>query len=441
MASIFEHMASGMNRLAHAWNAFINKPNQKGSSQGYGGTYSGGTNPSRNRLTSSTDRSIISSLYTRIGIDMAAISLNHVYLDENHRYLRDTNSGLSNCLTLKANIDQGARAFKQDMAMSLCDKGVIAIVPVDTSDQPLRSGSFDIFSMRVGEVINWYPRHVRLRVYNDITGRKEELTLPKTVVAIVENPLYSVMNEPNSTYQRLIRKLNLLDSVDEATSSGKLDIIIQLPYVVKNEARQQAAENRARDIEAQLKGSKYGVAYTDGTERITQLNRPAENNMLAQIQYLTGLLYSQLGLSETVFDGTADEKTLLNYYNRTIEPILAAIAESMRATFLTKTARSQGQSIEYYRDPFKLLAISDLADLADKLTRNEILSSNEFRSLIGFKPSTDPNANKLLNKNLPVQSQPASNVGEVPSTPVRQPLAITAGSDDSDESSLSKRGE
>jgi hypothetical protein len=331
------------------------------------------------------------------------------------------------------------------MAMSLFDKGVIAIVPVDTSDVPLKSGSWDIYTMRVGEIVNWYPRHVRVRLWNDILGRKEELTLPKSVVAIVENPLYSVMNEPNSTYQRLIRKLNLLDSVDEAASSGKLDIIIQLPYAVKNETRQAKAEERARDVEAQLKGSKYGIAYIDGSERITQLNRPSENNMLSQIQFLTSLLYSQLGLSPAVFDGTADEKTLLAYYNRTIEPILAAITEAMKSTFLTKTARTQGQSIEYYRDLFKMLAVSDLADLADKLTRNEILSSNEFRSLIGFKPSNDPNADKLINKNLPVQAQPAANVGHVTATPAQtpkpQPLAITAGSDDSSDSSLSKEGE
>jgi hypothetical protein len=440
-------MSSGLDRLAHAWNAFIDLPDQKGLRNGTGSYLSAGGNPSRSQLSTNMDRSIIGSLYSRIGIDAAAVELSHVYLDDNKRYLKDAKSGLNNCLTLKANIDQGARAFRQDMAMSLCDRGVIAIVPVDTSDVPMPSGSYDIFSLRVGEIINWYPRHVRVRLYNDLLGKKEELTLPKSMVAIVENPLYSVMNEPNSTYKRLLRKLNLLDSVDEAASSGKLDIIIQLPYVIKNQTRQDQADQRARDIEAQLKGSKYGIAYTDGSERITQLNRPAENNMLSQIQYLTGMLYSQTGLSESVFDGTADEKTLLNYYNRTIEPILAAIAESMKANFLTKTARSQGQSIEYRRDPFKLLTISDIGDLGDKLTRNEILTSNEMRSLIGFKPSTDPNADKLLNKNLPVQSQPAgtSDIGElVPKPVIKKPLALPVGSDASkntEESSLSQREE
>jgi hypothetical protein len=424
-----------MNRLAHAWNVFVNLPDQTKVRTGYGGFGSAGGNPSRVRLSTTNDRSIITSVYTRVGIDAAAINMSHVYLDENKRYLKDANSGLNNCLTLRANIDQGARAFRQDIVMSLFDKGTIAIVPVNTSDMPLPSGSYDIYSLRVGEIIAWYPRHVRIRLYNDITGKKEEITMLKSTVAIVENPLYSVMNEPNSTYQRLLRKLNLLDAVDEVAASGKLDIIIQLPYVVKNDTKREQADQRARDIESQLKGSKYGVAYTDGTEKITQLNRPAENNMLAQVKFLTGMLYSQLGLTESVFDGTADEKTLLNYYNRTIEPVLGAIAEAMKYIFLTRTARTQGQSIEYYRDPFKLLGIQDLAELADKLTRNEILTSNEFRSLLGFKPSTDPNADKLLNKNLPVQAQPgeASEITSV--TPVRpKPLALPAGKTDSNES-------
>lgn len=409
MVSMLDRFADGTNRLAHAWNAFKDNPDPKpgGRSSGFGGFGSSGVNPSRTRLVSTGDRSIISSIYTRIGIDTASVSMNHVYLDDNKRYLRDANSGLNNCLTLKANIDQDARAFRQDIAMTLFDKGVIGIVPVDTSDQPLTSGSYDILSLRVGEIINWYPRHVRVRVYNDKKGLREDITMPKSVVAIVENPLYSVMNEPNSTLQRLLRKLNLLDSIDEAASSGKLDLIIQLPYVVKNDTRKQQAEERARDIEQQLKGSKYGVAYTDGTEKITQLNRPVENNMLAQIELLTGMLYSQLGLSPTVFDGTADEKTMVNYYNRTIEPILGAIALNMKATFLTKTAISQGQSIQYWRDPFNLLTIEDLGNIVDKLSRNEILTGNEIRALIGFKPSTDPNADKLLNKNLPIQSQSA----------------------------------
>jgi Phage portal protein len=444
VVSMFDRFANGANRLAHAWNAFINTPDNVPATRSFGGFSNSGMNPSRTRLVATGDRSIISSIYTRISIDFAAVSLEHVYLDPNKHYLRDAISGLQNCLTLQANIDQGARAFRQDIAMSLFDKGAIAIVPVDTSDAPLRSGSYDIRTMRVGEIINWYPRFVRVRVYNDNKGMREEITLPKSVVAIVENPLYSVMNEPNGTLQRLLRKLNLLDTIDEASSSGKLDLIIQLPYVVKDQTRKDQAEARARDIENQLKNSKYGVAYTDGTEKITQLNRPVENNMLAQIELLTGMLYSQLGLSPTVFDGTADEKTMLNYYNRTIEPILGAVQESMKGTFLTKTALSQGQSIEYYRDPFKLLTIDDLGNVVDKLSRNEILTGNEIRALIGFKPSSDPNADKLLNKNLPVQAQPAGgaiaaptqapvDLGEVPNTPVGarpaspQPLAITAG--------------
>lgn len=426
MASIFDRMVHGAQRLAHAWNAFIDMPDDQKQRAGYGGYSSAGLNPGRNRLSTSADRSILASIYTRVGIDVAAINMSHVYLDENKKYLKDANSGLNNILTLQANIDQGGRQFRQDIAMTLFDKGVIALVPIDTSDNPLPSGNVDIYTMRVGEIVNWYPRHVRVKVYNDMNGRKEELTLPKRSVAIIENPLYSVMNEPNSTYQRLLRKLNLLDAVDEAASSGKLDIIIQLPYVVKNSTRQEQAEDRARDIENQLKGSRYGVAYTDSTEKITQLNRPAENNMLAQVQFLTGMLYSQLGLSPAVFDGSADEKTLLNYYNRTIEPILGAIAESMKRTFLTKTARTQGQSIEYYRDPFRLLAISDLADLADKLTRNEILTSNEFRSLIGFKPASDPNADKLMNKNMPQQDPNAGGS----STPAQPAAPDTAAQDD-----------
>lgn len=428
MVSIFDRLASGANRLAHAWNAFKDTPDSNNRVRsGYGGFASAGINPGRTRLSTSNDRSIITSMYTRIGIDVAAINMNHVYLDENKQYLRDVPSGLNNCLSLEANIDQAARAFRQDMAMTLFDKGNIAIVPIDTSNMPMPSGAYDIYTLRVGEIIAWYPQHVRVRVYNDRFGRKEELTLPKNVVAIVENPLYSVMNEPLSTYQRLLRKLNLLDAVDEAASSGKLDIIIQLPYVVKSETRKEQAEERARDIETQLKGSRYGVAYTDGSEKITQLNRPAENNMLAQVQFLTGMLYSQLGLTESVFTGEADDKTMLNYYNRTIEPILGAIAEAMNRTFLTKTGRTQGQSIEYYRDPFKLLSIADVAELADKLTRNEILSSNEFRSIIGFKPASDPNADKLLNKNLPIQAQTGDNQ-QMTATPVRpDPLAITSG--------------
>lgn len=435
MASIFDRIVNGVGRLAHAWNAFNNTPSASlGAERAtYGGvsTYGGGR-PERNRLNPANDRSIIASIYTRIGVDAAAIELNHVYLDENNHFLRYANSGLNNCLGLEANIDQGARAFRQDMVMTLLDKGVIAVVPVDTSDTPLLSGSWDIYTMRVGEITQWFPQHVRVRLYNENKGIKEEVTLPKSTLAIVENPLYSVMNEPNSTLQRLLRKLALLDTVDEAASNGKLDLIIQLPYVIKNETRKEQANDRARDIEMQLKQSKYGIAYTDGSEKITQLNRSVENNLLAEVQFLTSMLYSQLGLTQAVFDGSADDKTLLNYYNRTIEPILAAIAESMKRNFLTKTARTQGQSIEYYRDPFKLLAIGDLAEIADKLTRNEILSSNEFRSLIGYKPSSDPNADKLLNKNLPVQAgaggqaPPVSPSDSVPMIAQRIPKESTS---------------
>lgn len=430
MVSIFDRASRGFKQLAHAWNAFLDTPDENRYRSGLGTFVGGGGSPSRNRISTSADRTIINSIYTRIGIDGAAININHVYLDENKHYLKDANSGLNNCLSLQANIDQGGRAFVQDIIMTLLDKGTIAIVPIDTSDVPMPSGSYDIYTMRVGEIVNWYPQHVRVRVYDERVGKKTDITLPKNFVAVVENPLYSVMNEPNSIYQRLLRKLNLLDSVDEAASSGKLDLIIQLPYAVRNETRTEQAEQRARDIENQLKGSRYGVAYTDGSERITQLNRPAENNMLAQVTYLTAMLYAQLGLSESVFDGSADEKTLLNYYNRTIEPIMAAVAQAMKRTFLTKTARTQGQSVEYYRDPFKNLTLDKLAELADKLTRNEILSSNEFRSLIGFKPSSDPNADKLLNKNLPVQAQPAgaapkaiepssTDLGELEAVPVK----------------------
>lgn len=389
-------------RLKHAWNAFVNqdeeanfRPYELGASYGYG------VRPGRIRLNVSNERSIISSIYTRLGIDVAAISMRHVRLDENDRYLATIDSGLNSCLTLEANIDQAGRAFRQDIAMTLFDKGVVAIVPVDTSLSPESTGGYDIKTMRVGEIVTWYPRHVRVSLYNDLKGRREEITLAKTSVAIIENPLYSVMNEPNSTLQRLIHKLNILDAIDEQSGSGKLDLIIQLPYVIKSEARRQQADQRRKDIEVQLQGSKYGIAYTDGTEKVTQLNRPAENNLLAQVEFLTTMLYGQLGLTESVFDGSADEKTMLNYYNRTIEPVLAAVSEGLRRSFLTKTARTQRQSIEYFRDPFKLVPISDLAEIADKFTRNEVLSSNEVRGIIGFSPSSDPNADKLKNKNLP----------------------------------------
>lgn len=387
-------------RIRHAWNAFTNQPSSREMSYiDYGASY--GVRPDRTRLSNSNERSIISSIYTRIGIDVSSVDMKHVRLDENGRYVSTIDSGLNTCLTLEANIDQAAQAFKQDVAMSLLDKGVVAIVPVETNLNPENTAGFDIKSLRVGEIIAWYPQHVAVKLYNEKTGMKEELILPKSLVAIIENPLYSVMNEPNSTLQRLIRKINMLDTVDEQSSSGKLDLIIQLPYVIKSEARRQQAETRRKDIEVQLKGSQYGIAYTDGTEKITQLNRPAENNLLQQVEYLTNMLYGQLGLTEEVIAGTADEKTMLNYHSRTVKPILVAITQGMKRTFLTKTARSQGQSVEFFRDPFELVPVSSIAEIADKFTRNEILSSNEVRSIIGFKPASDPKADQLLNKNLP----------------------------------------
>ena len=404
-------------RIKHAWSAFNTNDNSLDNSYGYValGDANYGSRPDRTRLRFSNERSIISSIYTRLSIDVASVDMRHIRLDDNNRYLSDENSGLNNCLTIEANIDQAARAFRQDIAMTMFDKGVAAIVPVDTTMDPSVSGSFDIKTIRVGEIVTWYPQHVRVSLYNETLGRRQELTLKKSIVAIVENPLYSVMNEPNSTLQRLISKLNMLDSVDEASSSGKLDLIIQLPYIIKSEARRLQAEQRRTDIEFQLKQSKYGIAYTDGTEKITQLNRPVENSLLAQVTYLTNMLYGQLGLTEEVMNGTADEKTMLNYINRTIEPTLAAIAEGMRRTFLTKTARSQNQSIMYFRDPFKLVPIASIADIADKFARNEIMSSNEIRQVIGIKPSTDPKANQLLNSNMPQPViQPAAIASTIP---------------------------
>lgn len=393
-------MGGFTDRLKHAWNAFsLEKEQRFEPVANYGTNFS--YRPYANRMHIANDRSIVSSIYNRIGIDVAAINIRHVRVGDNNNYMEGIDSGLNQCLTVEANIDQGARAFRQDIAMTLFDRGVVAIVPVETDLSPVKNGGYDIKSLRVGEIVQWYPQHVRVLLYNDRTGLKEEITLPKTTVAIVENPLYNVMNEPNSTLQRLIRKLSLLDSIDEQAGSGKLDLIIQLPYVIKSEARRQQAESRRKDIEMQLKGSQYGIAYTDGTERITQLNRPAENNMLKQIEYLTGMLYSQLGLTEEVFNGTADEATMLNYFNRTIEPIVAAITESMKRTFLTKTARSQKQSIQYFRDAFKMVPVGDLAEIADKFTRNEILSSNEVRSVLGLRQANDARADELRNKNIP----------------------------------------
>ena len=386
-------------RLQHAWNAFRSRDQANGSrNPEAGASYS--YRPDRVRLALGNERSIIASVYTRIAIDVSSVSVQHVRLDQNGRFLKKEDSSLNDCLSIEANVDQTGRALLQDAVMSMFDEGVVAIVPTDTSINPAVSGSYDILSLRTGKIVEWFPSFVRVRVYNEKTGQREELLLPKSTVAIIENPLYAVMNEPNSTLKRLIYKLNLLDSLDEQASSGKLDLIIQLPYVIKSEARKAQAEQRRKDIEVQLSGSKYGIAYTDGTERITQLNRPAENNLMAQIEYLTSMLYGQLGLTESIFDGTADEKTMLNYYNRTVEPILAAITDEIKRKFLTKTARTQFQSIMYFRDPFKLVPVSELADIADKFTRNEVLSSNEIRGIIGYKPSDDPKADELRNKNL-----------------------------------------
>lgn len=392
-----------MDRLKHGWNAFVENEANDGDYQlryadTYGASY--GLRPDRPRVRISGEGSIISAIYTRLGVDVASVFIRHIRRDENGRYLEQVNSGLNECLTVEANLDQAATAFRQDMAMSLFDKGVIAVVPVDTTINPRYTGGYDIRTLRVGEVVGWFPEHVRVRLWNQKKGLHEELILPKRIVAIVENPLYAVMNEPNSILQRLIRKLQLLDQVDEVSASGKLDLIVQLPYVIKTEERRLQAEQRRQDVEEQLAKGKYGIAYTDGAEKITQLNRPAENNMLKQIEYLMDQLYSQLGLSKAIFDGTADEATMLNYYNRTIEPVLRAICEALNRTFVTKTARTQGQMIDFARDPFKLVPISQLAEIADKFTRNEILSSNEFRGIIGFKPAEDPKADELRNSNL-----------------------------------------
>lgn len=384
-------------RLKHAWNAFLNKdPTSHYRDIGSGYYY----RPDRPRLTRGNERSIVTSVYNRLALDTSSVSIQHVRLDENNRFLSVIDSGLNNCLTVEANLDQTGRAFIQDIVMSMLDEGSVAIVPVDTTFNPEITGSYDILSMRTGQILEWYPSHVKVRVYNEKTGRKEDVVVPKNTVGIVENPLYAVINEPNSTMQRLIRKLNLLDVVDEQSSSGKLDLIIQLPYVIKTEARRQQAENRRKDIENQLAGSKYGIAYTDGTERITQLNRSVENNLMKQIEYLTSMLYSQLGITQSILDGTADDKTMLNYYNRTIEPILSAIVDEMKRKFLTKTARSQLQSILFFRDPFKLVPVNEISEIADKFTRNEIMTSNEIRQIIGMKPSDDPKADELRNKNL-----------------------------------------
>lgn len=385
------------NRLYHAWNAFLNK-DPTSYYQNLGISYS--NRPDRPRLSQGNERSIVTSIFNRIALDVASLTIQHVRLDGEGRFLEVIDSGLNECLTVEANIDQSAQAFMQDVVLSMFDEGCVAIVPIDTTIDPNISGSYDINSMRVAKILEWYPRHVRVRVYNDRTGYKEDKVVPKNMVAIIENPLYAIVNERNSTMQRLIRKLNLLDVIDEQSGSGKLDLIIQLPYTIKTEARRQQAESRRKDIEQQLAGSKYGIAYTDGTEHITQLNRAVENNLMSQIEYLTSMVYAQLGITTGVLDGTANETTMLNYYNRTVEPIVSAIVGEMIRTFLTKTARSQKQSIAYFRDPFKLVPVSEIAEIADKLTRNEIATSNEIRQEIGWKPSKDPVADELRNKNL-----------------------------------------
>lgn len=417
-------MASMIDKLKHGWNAFNDNQDVQYVNRtiDYGNSY--GSRPDRRRGSSGNERSIVSAILTHIAMDVATIDMKHVRLDENDRFVENIPSGLHNCLTVEANIDQAARHFRQDIVMSMFEHGVIAVVPIDTTLNPTQTGGYDINTMRIGEIVSWHPRHVKVSVYDDRPeqGKKREIMFPKSMVAIVENPLYAIMNEPNSTLQRLIRKLNLLDAVDEASSSGKLDLLIQLPYAVKSEARKQQADQRQSDIQQQLRGSAYGIAYLDATEKITQLNRPAENNMLAQIQYLTTMLYGQFGFTEAVFNGTADEAAMLNYHNRTVEPILGAIAEALKRSFLTKTARTQRQSIEYYRDPFKLVSVKDLAEIADKFTRNAIFSSNEVRGLVGFKPSADPAADELRNKNIPepdpVMPDPSVPLQDLPpSTP------------------------
>ena len=409
-------------RLKHAWNAFTGNVQMNYRDLGMSYSY----RADRPRMSRGNERSIVTSVYNRIALDVAALNVQHVRLDENGRFLSVIDDGLNNCLTLEANVDQTARSFIQDVVISMFDEGSVAIVPVDTTTDPNVSGSYDIQSLRVGQILDWYPQYIRTRVYNEQTGRKEDIVVPKSAVAIIENPLYAVINEPNSTMQRLIRKLNLLDVIDEQSGSGKLDLIIQLPYVIKTEAKRQQAENRRKDIESQLSGSKYGIAYTDGTEHITQLNRSVNNNLMSQIEYLTSMLYSQLGITQSILDGTADEKTMLNYNNRTIEPIISAIVDEMKRKFLTKTARSQRQSISFFRDPFKLVPVNEIAEIADKFTRNEIMTSNEIRQVVGMKPSDDPRADELRNKNL---SEPSGSD--------QQSEEIATATDDSTEESAS----
>ena len=383
-------------RLQHAWNAFMNRDPTPRYNIGNG--Y--GLRPDRVRFTRGNERSIATAVYNRIALDVSSMSIKHVRLDKDGRFSEVINSGLNKCLNLSANIDQTGRAFLQDVVVSLLDEGSVAIVPVDTNLNPKITNSYDILSMRTGKIVEWYPKHIKVRLYNDNTGNKEEIILPKSMVGIVENPFYSVMNESNSTLQRLIRKLNILDAIDEQSGSGKLDMIVQVPYATKTPTKKKQAEERRQDLEMQLAGSKYGIAYIDATEHITQLNRPVENNLMKQIEYLTNLFFSQLGITQSILDGTADEKTMLNYNNRTVEPIISAIVDEMNRKFLTKTAHSQNQSIKYFIDPFRLVPVSEIAEIADKFTRNEIATSNEIRQIIGWTPSKDPKADELRNKNL-----------------------------------------
>lgn len=398
------------NRLAHAWNAFTaNKdPTPR---MDYGMSYS--RRPDRPHFTRGNERSIINAIYNRIAMDAAEISIKHVKLDKNGRYMETVESGLNTCLNLEANIDQTGRAFLHDIYVSTLDEGCIAIVPVDTTIDPDISGGYDINSIRVGRIVEWYPAHVKVRLYDDRSGRKKDIIMAKKSVSIIENPFYSVMNEPNSTMQRLVRKLNILDAIDEQSGSGKLDLIVQLPYAIKNDLKRQQAENRRKDIEAQLNGNKFGIAYIDATEHVTQLNRPVDNNLMKQIEYLTSMLFSQLGMNTAILDGTADASTMTNYYNRIIEPLISAVVDEMKRKFLTKTARSQNQSLCYFRDPFRLVPVADLAELADKFTRNEIMTSNEFRQVVGMKPSNDPKADELRNKNLSQPTEEADNTYDV----------------------------
>lgn len=410
-------------RLQHSWNAFMNKdPTPAYQNVGPGYSY----RPDRPRLSRGNERSIVTSLFNRVALDVAQLNITHCKVDENGRFLEDVKSRLNNCLKLEANLDQTGRAFIQDVVMSMLDEGCVAIVPVDTDVDLNNNGSYEILSMRTGKIIEWYPKHVKVQLYNENTGTKEDVTLPKEKVAIIENPLFAVVNEPNSTLQRLMRKLALLDVVDEQSSAGKLDMIIQLPYTIKSDARRNQAEARRKDIESQLTNTKYGIAYVDATEKITQLNRPLENNLMKQIEYLTSMLYSQLGITQSILDGSADEQTLLNYHTRTIEPIVSAIVDEMKRKFLTKTARTQKQTITFFRDPFKLVPVANIADIADKFTRNEILTSNEIRQIIGFKPSGDPKADELRNSNLNhPEDNPQEQTGPAEQTQLTKPVGPT----------------